>query len=156
VTGRLEHFGVTGDTRLDRIAAGEFEPFAPVPTIKQLRIEACIRSWHPVTAALQVLERRGVLRRTPGHFYQVMPEDAPPATPVSASRAGVARGTTAVAVLLEALRWAWAGWYQITVTGASFEAWRLDGSASMRVGTLDELRDAILADYSKYAAGVAL
>ncbi|HXL95448.1 MAG TPA: hypothetical protein VN969_41510 [Streptosporangiaceae bacterium] len=45
---------------------------------------------------------------------------------------------------------------QITVTGRSFEAWRLDGSASLRAGTLDEPRDAILADYPKYAAGAAL
>lgn len=57
---------------------------------------------------------------------------------------------------LEALRWTWAGLYQVTVTGSSFEAWRLDGTGSVHAATVEELRDAILADYPKYAAGVPL
>lgn len=58
------------------------------------------------------------------------------------------------AVLAEALRWAWAGVYRISGTSGSYEAWRLDRSGSVHAATAEELRDAILADYAGYAAGV--
>jgi hypothetical protein len=55
-----------------------------------------------------------------------------------------------------ALRWAWDGAYQIGATAGGLEAWRTDGSGSVRADTPEGLRDAIREDYPKYAAGTAL
>jgi DNA-binding transcriptional MocR family regulator len=152
VTGRLEHFGRASDPRiwvrvanrlLDRIAAGEPGPGDLLPLVDDLRIDAGLRGHAPVSRALRALEERGVVRRLPGGAYRVVPETAA-AVPV----------TPAQALLLEALRWAWAGLYQVTVSGGTCEAWRLDGTGSVHALTAEELREAIRADYAGYAAGV--
>jgi hypothetical protein len=159
VTGRLEHFGVTGDPRawvrvanglLDRIASGEFKPHDLLPVIDDLCTDAGLLSRHPATRAFKALEDRGVVRWFRGCGYKVMPEAFLLAASVAAGPVAPALGATAEAVLLEALRWAWAGWYRINGTSGSFEAWRLDGSGSVHAATVEELRDAIREDWPKY------
>jgi hypothetical protein len=59
--------------------------------------------------------------------------------------------------LVEALRWAWEGLYQITAAAdGRLEAWRLDGSAAVLADSPEELRDAIREDYPKYLTATAL
>ena len=58
-------------------------------------------------------------------------------------------------LLLDALKWAWDGVYQISISGGKLEAWRTDGSGSVLADTPLELRDAIRDDWPKYSAGVA-
>jgi hypothetical protein len=88
VTGRLEHFGQTGDPRawvrianglLDRIASGELQPHDLAPLVDDLRIDAGLATHQPVTRAFKALEERGVVCRELGIGYRVMPEGAQPA-----------------------------------------------------------------------------
>jgi DNA-binding transcriptional MocR family regulator len=156
VTGRLQHFGIDGDPRpwvrvadrlLDRIADGEFVPGDVLPPIDDLRIDAGLRNRNTVSRALKALEQRGVVCFYRGTGYFVLPEGAAPVVAIPAGPV-----TPGQAVLVEALRWAWAGLYMITAApNGRLEAARLDGTGILHAVTAEELRDAVREDWPKYS-----
>lgn len=129
---------------VDLITSGEFPGGTLLPARHALirRLGATGRT---VRRATEELARQEVIEFTPARRYKVQMNFryVPPVIPDTPGRDRP----------MQALAWAWEGVYQLSGVGSELEAWRLDGSGSVRGGTPAELRDAIIADYPKYAAG---
>jgi len=125
----------------ERIADGTYPAGSLLPAMRVLAAEfSC--SLTPVQQARHLLDEEGLVRLKRGSGCTVR---------------GTARPVLREGLLLDALRWAWGAAYQISVSAeGTLEAWRTDGSGTVTAASTAELRDAIRADYPKYAAGVAL
>ena len=125
-----------------RIADGTYPPGSLLPALHVLAEEhGCSQT--PVSQARRLLHEEGLVEIEHARGCRV--------------RAAEARPALREGLLLDALRWTWAPVYRISLgADGRLKASRTDGTGSVTAGRVEALRDAIRADYLKYAAGVAL
>jgi len=125
-----------------RIADGTYPPGSLLPALHVLAEEhGCSQT--PVSQARKLLDQEGLIQIEHARGCRVL--------------AGTTRTVLRDGLLLDALRWAWAGLYQISIaTDGALAARRADSTGTVTAGSAEALRDATRADWLKYAAGVEL